>query len=521
MEIIGNEQPQQQDAHLVDAGGARAHAPLPRILVAEDDERVRRLLLMLLGSRWDVEAVEDGQRAWEAAKRDRPDLILTDVFMPHVDGLALLRRLRADADTRDVPVVLLSGGAAGGDTISGLRAGADDYILKPFSADELIVRVESRLEMNAMRQRNARQAEALAVLEAQRRWTERLLDTLPVPLLLLEPGSAEVRFANRAARRLGGDSLAVGTPLGTSAAIRWPPERGGRPLRNDELAPARGTLQLDGADVVWEREGTTKALQADSELLAAAEGRPSTSVLTLRDVTPLVEASEEMRRALRARDEFLSVASHELRTPLTTLGLQLEGLLRTMSGGTADEAVTRRLRVARAQATRLEGLVDRLLDVSRIVGGALSLTLETVDLSEIVLQVADAVRPQAEAVRSPLRVETVPGLVGQWDRRRLEQVLLNILSNALKFGPGKPIEIRTEARAGAAALRVRDHGVGMTAEQMARLFVRFERAASECHYPGLGLGLWISRQIVDALGGTITVESQPGEGATFTVLLPR
>jgi signal transduction histidine kinase len=232
----------------------------------------------------------------------------------------------------------------------------------------------------------------------------------------------------------------------------------------------------------------------------------------------------ELREAVRLRDEFLSVASHELKTPLTPLALRLQ-LLRQEVQRELDASRTPRLlghlEAADRQVRRLTLLVDSLLDATRITSGRLTLRQEDdVNLASIIREVAASFETQAARANCPLELDIPGRVLGRWDAMRLEQVVTNLLSNALKFGAGCPVLVHLEARAGVARLTVRDGGIGMDAGVRARLFGRFERGVSERHYGGLGLGLFISQQIVRALGGHIHVESEPGQGATFTVELP-
>ncbi len=228
---------------------------------------------------------------------------------------------------------------------------------------------------------------------------------------------------------------------------------------------------------------------------------------------------EEARAAVKVRDEFLSVASHELKTPLTSLGLQVELMLRTLSPESKKKG-TPRLEAIHRQLGRLSSLVESLLDVSRISAGRLELELEDVDLSALVREVVARFELEAERAACTLHVTLQEALVGRWDKLRLEQVVSNLLSNAIKYGAGKPIHLRVEPREGQAVLLVRDEGIGMTSEALRRIFNRFERAVSGRNYGGLGLGLYITRQLLEAMGGTVTAQSEPGAGSTFTVVLP-
>jgi signal transduction histidine kinase len=239
-----------------------------------------------------------------------------------------------------------------------------------------------------------------------------------------------------------------------------------------------------------------------------------------RDNAQLYDAAQ---RAIRYRDEFLSVATHELKTPLTSLQLHLTGLLRAVELGkllTEKEAVQDRLLRAEAQVTRIAALLDELLDVSRISGGRLTITRETMDLAQLAREVAGRFDAQLERAGSTLALDAAAPLAGSWDRARLDQVLSNLLGNAIKYGRGKPIALSVSAIPDGARLTVRDEGIGIPEAEQARVFERFERASTVRNYGGMGLGLWIVREIVDAHGGHIMLESAPEAGATFLVDLP-
>jgi signal transduction histidine kinase len=222
-------------------------------------------------------------------------------------------------------------------------------------------------------------------------------------------------------------------------------------------------------------------------------------------------------------DEFLSVASHELRTPLTSLRLEVANLLRLARRNelTADARLVARVEKIDAQTARLHRLIDELLDASRIAAGRLELELEEMNLAEVVEEVGLRFREEAARLGCVLGVRAPLAVVGYWDRGRVDQVVSNLVANAIKYGEGKPIEVSVDTTDDRALVMVRDSGVGIALPDHERIFGRFERAVSSRNYGGIGVGLWTVKQIVDALAGTVTVDSQPGMGATFTVALPR
>ncbi|QDE93789.1 PAS domain-containing sensor histidine kinase [Myxococcus xanthus] len=229
-----------------------------------------------------------------------------------------------------------------------------------------------------------------------------------------------------------------------------------------------------------------------------------------------------MDEAIRLRDEFLTVASHELKTPLTPLSLKLQTLARATRERRGPELLERLpadLEVMQRQVKRLSTLVGELLDVTLISSGHLRLELEPVDLGALVQEVAARFEGESQRTGTPIQAE-LDEVVGQWDRGRLEQAVSNLLSNALKYGVGHPVHLQVGRTAEHAWLSVRDEGIGIPPEAVGRIFEKFERAVSERHYGGLGLGLYVTRQNVQAMGGTIDVRSTLGQGATFTVRLP-
>jgi signal transduction histidine kinase len=252
------------------------------------------------------------------------------------------------------------------------------------------------------------------------------------------------------------------------------------------------------------------------------------AVITFVDITERRKEEAERARLLhesqemvRARDEFLALASHELRTPLTPLRLGVQHALRMVRGGSpATEELLARLMVAERQVVRLTRLVESMLDLSRLTRGELQLELAPCDLAELVREVLERSHEVLAQAGCSLDAQVEGPLPVLGDRLRLEQVLENLLSNAMKYGATCPIHLRCRAEQGRALLSVEDEGIGIPPEDQERIFGRFERAAPLRHYGGFGLGLYILREIVEGHGGSVSVASEPGQGARFTVALP-
>jgi signal transduction histidine kinase len=262
-----------------------------------------------------------------------------------------------------------------------------------------------------------------------------------------------------------------------------------------------------------------KALRQEMEKLAAASHKQEELVQQLR------HTQRELERAVQMRDDFMSMVSHELRTPLNTLYLETQLRQLHVSKGNLDSFAADRLPAMierdQRQIRSMVRLIDDMLDVTRMRRDALSIQPKPVDLAALARAVVEGLRQQAEAAGAAIALEAPPALWGVWDEFRIEQVLTNLLTNALRYGRGKPVEMVLAQVDGSARITVRDQGIGIAPEDQQRIFEQFERTAdSRKHASGLGLGLYITRKIVCLHNGRIEVESTPGEGALFRVELP-
>lgn len=235
------------------------------------------------------------------------------------------------------------------------------------------------------------------------------------------------------------------------------------------------------------------------------------------------ELLEAQKRATSIRDEFISIASHELKTPLTAMKLQSQiARYRAKDGNLAmsPERITKFVDLTSTQVDRLTRLVEDMLDVSRISAQKLLLEKSSFDLAVLAAEVLDRFQPQLEAAGCEAKLSAPSAVTGEWDRYRVEQILCNLLTNAIRYAAGKPVEVEVASKEGTALVRVRDHGPGVAPENLEKIFLRFERAVASSHISGLGLGLYICRQIAEAHGGTIALQSRLGHGSAFTLRLP-
>ena len=287
-------------------------------------------------------------------------------------------------------------------------------------------------------------------------------------------------------------------------------------LRSGLLVPIVGRHETIGVLGLVAAESNRRYRPDDVALFEELGRRAGTAIENAR-------LYRQTENAVRLRDDFLSIASHELKTPLTSMQLQVSGIRRSVSRPDSlnIEKLARRVDVIDQQLDRLTALIGGLLDVSRTTAGRLQLEIGDVDLRSTVHDAIARLRTELENAGCAISVDVDEGIVGRWDKMRLDQVITNFVTNAIKYGAGKPIDVRgRRSQRGTAILTVADRGIGIASDDQSRIFDRFERAVSVQNYGGLGLGLWIIKEFVSAMGGAVSVESRPGEGATFTAELP-
>jgi PAS domain S-box-containing protein len=499
-----------------------------RIVLADDNSDMRAYVGALIAPLYEVESVGDGEAALEAILRKRPDLVITDVMMPKLDGIGVVRAIRSDPKLSGLPVILLSARAGEEARIEGLDAGADDYLTKPFGARELLARIGAILELSRVRARN----------EAQLRESE-----IRLQRALDDSSATEQRF------RATFENAAVGiAQVGLDG--RWL-------LVNDRLCEITGysreeMLQRTYVDITYPEDLgpdlalAERMLKGEIEtytlqkryvrkdrslvwvnltvaLVRSASGAPEHYISVVEDITERKRAEEELRRAARLKDEFLAMLAHELRNPLAPIRNASEVLARVLPGNPhAQEPIG----MIRRQTAHLTRLVDDLLDVSRITQGRIQLQRRPVDLAGVVSQALETVAPMIREKRH--NVAVVSGqfpLYVNGDSARLVQCLVNVLANAAKYtDAGGEIRVETRPQAEQVIIEISDNGIGLSPELLPRvfeLFVQGDRTLDRAQ-GGLGIGLSVVQRLIEMHGGQVSAHSQGlGKGSCFEIRLPR
>ena len=520
-------------AQALDAEPARPPGPHAgaHILLADDNADMREYVRRLLAAQgWQVEEAADGDQALARARLRVPDLVLTDVMMPGLDGFGLLAALRADERTRAVPVVMLSARASEEAAIEGLQHGADDYIVKPFSANALVSRVAARLDIaRASAQRLTREQAIRAEVMAERQKLLSLFMQAPIAIAILEEPRLTFVFANPAYRALVGGRDVLDQPL-----LEVLPELAGQGLDTIIETVMTTGVPFIGTEIPVNLDRTGTGTREDlhfnvvySPRRGASGGVDGVLVWGI-DVTEQVAARRlietllaQLKLADRRKDEFLAMLAHELRNPLAAIGAAVDVLAR-LDGKPVPSRV---LDIVRRQSKQLARLVDDLLDVSRVTEGKVLLQRRTTAVADFVQQAVDACQTEIAGRRHSLSVAIdAEPLFVDGDPVRLTQIITNLLQNAAKYTPeGGQISVQVRRQGAQVEIAVRDNGVGITAEALPHvfdLFVQDERPLSRAQ-GGLGIGLTVVQRMVGQHGGTVQARSDGRDrGSEFIVSLP-
>jgi PAS domain S-box-containing protein len=487
-----------------------------RVIVADDNADMRAYLRELLAPVYVVETAADGEQALAAAREQRPDLILTDVMMPHLDGFGLLAAIRGDESLRSVPVVLLSARAGEEARIEGFDAGADDYMTKPFAARELIARIGAVLELSRMRRVSE---EELRRRNAQ---FQTLLNEAPLGVYMVD-ADFRIREMNPTAKATFGDIPdLIGRDFDPVVHMMWPKAHADEVVRlfrhtletgEPYVAPEHIERRLD--------RGVTEFYEWQINRIAGPDGRYGV-VCYFRDISTHILARSALQFADRQKDEFLAMLAHELRNPLAPI----QNASSLLEATTLQEPRARfSVGVIKRQVTQLTRLVDDLLDVSRITQGRIELKHEPLDLGSIIAQAVEVVDGLFREKRHKVSIASgYQPLHVLGDNARLVQCIGNVLTNSAKYTDADgEIQIRSFQEGRHAVLRITDNGLGIPAELLPRifdLFVQSERTLDRSQ-GGLGIGLSVVKRLIQMHGGEVIARSDGiGRGATFEIRLP-
>jgi PAS domain S-box-containing protein len=496
----------------------------PRVLLADDNADMREYVRSLLGRRYRFSSVGDGRSALESIRQSPPDLLLTDVMMPGLDGFELLAALRADERTRTLPVILISARAGEESRIEGLAAGADDYLVKPFTARELRALVESQLHLARVR----RDTEDALRIRAEQ--FETLLQRAPLGVYLID-ADFRVREANpiacaaiglEAADLIGRRLDDVIRPACDEATIA---EFVGN-LRH--VMQSGESLTMAEQEVVRIDRGANEYYEWRIDRISLPDGDVGL-VCYFMDISQQVLARkgiEESRAALqdadRRKDDFLATLAHELRNPLAPIASGLHALQLLEN----DAATTSRLhKMLNRQVEHMVRLVDDLMEVARITRGKIEIEKRRVDLATIIEGAVEVAKPYIGTRKHQLVVDIGDEpLHLDADLVRVEQTLANLLNNAARYTEeGGTIRLRARRDGSDAVVIVQDNGIGISAEMLPKVFEPFTQVQTgrSRGHGGLGVGLTLARTLVELHGGTLEARSEGiGKGSEFTVRLP-
>ena len=510
----GIEVAEEQRASAIAAQPAAAENPRPFVLLADDNADMRQYVMRLLGIRYEVLAVSDGRAALAAIGKRRPDLVLSDVMMPNLDGYGLLKELRANPVTAGIPVIFLSARAGEQATVDGLVAGADDYLVKPFSARELMARVGSAITLARVR---SQAAEQLRISDERFKAVQEASPDGFMVLDAVRNAQGEVvdfrwTYVNDAGAKLVGQTrdFLVGRTL-----LEVHPG-------NQPQGLFARYVQLIADGVPWVSEGKYErdGLNVMARLAVARVG--DGLAISIVDLSARMRAEEGLREAGRQKDEFLAMLAHELRNPLAPIRNASELLAKVPPGDSRSHAI---VDIIRRQVVHLTRLVDDLLDVSRITQRRIELKRETVDIAEVIRQAVETVEPLiGERGHRLQMVSSYRALHVNGDFARLVQCLVNIVTNAAKYtDPGGEIRLESREDGGRVVVEVSDNGAGIPASLVPRifdLFVQGKRTLDRAQ-GGLGIGLSVVQKLIEMHGGSVAAHSEgEGHGSTFRVILP-
>ena len=522
--------PADKEAEAREDTGAAGHpAPLGRVLVADDNADLRDYIRHLLGTRHEVLLATDGLDALETARREKPDLILTDVMMPRLSGFELLHALRGDPATHLIPVIMLSARAGDEARLQGIEQGADDYLVKPFSGRELLAKVNSHLSLAALRREALEREQAYASeLETRVRdrsrevvqWRDRYELAVQSSGHLLfdwDPQTGHLVYRRGLEQITGYSEEELGHHVKGWLGLVHPEDRARLENALEKVVTEGGTYHLSYRLI--HRSGRTVQIEANGQMVPPTEGQGEHLLGFAQDVTERYEAELALHAANdELRRSNAELASHDLQEPIRSVG-SFAGLLSRRYGSLLDERGTKYLDHIEQGAGRMQTLVQDLLNFSRL--NAERPLLRPTDAAHVVNEALVRLNAAVQEKEAEVEVRALPSVLA--DGPRLVQLFQNLIGNAIKFSrPGVTPHVEISARREGEQwhFTVQDNGIGVDEPYRERIFEMFQRLHGRDHYVGNGMGLAICRKIATQHGGQLWMDSVPGEGSTFHLLLP-
>ena len=491
-----------------------------RVLIVDDNADMRAYLTNLLAPLYDVQVASDGGDALDQVHRDAPALIVSDIMMPRLDGFELVKALRADPSTAAIPVILLSARAGEESTLEGLAHGADDYLVKPFSARELLARVRAHLAFSR-------------TLRTERARLITLFEQSPSFIAVVHGPEHVFEAANGAYLSLVGRRDIIGKPV--LDALPEIADQGFKQLLDRVYSTG---IPYVGREVRVElarvegQPAEERYVDFVYNPIIESDGRISGVFVHGVDITSQVRARMEVEQLYQtvkdandAKQQFLAAMSHELRTPLNAV-IGYADLLSLGVRGPITDAQRTDIERIRSASSFLLTLINDILNFSKVEAGQIDLHPSPVPVENVLRSARELIEPHVQRQGLHFEVAAVdPRMIAFADPERLQQIILNVLINAVKFTPaGGTIRLSADEQDGCVRLHVEDTGRGIAEDQLERIFepfVQLDRSAGPESQKGLGLGLAISRELARRMSGDIVAASRLGVGSRFTVILPK
>jgi signal transduction histidine kinase len=502
-----------------------------RVLVVDDNADMRAYALRMLRDAYDVDSATDGVEALERIAERVPDLVISDIMMPRLDGFGLIKELRRNERTRTLPVILLSARAGEESTEEGLQSGADDYLVKPFAARELLARVRTHIELARVRTETHRLK--VEAIERERRRLAEIFENAPSVIGVLRGQEHVFEAANPAYLELVGNRELIGKTV--RDALPEIEGQGYFELLDRVFATGEPYVGTEARVLLRRSRGEEleeRFVNFVYQPLRGADGRVDGILAHGVDVTPQVLARREIDELYRrvneanaSKSQFLAAMSHELRTPLNAILGYADLLLFGVRGPLADVQLADLERI-RGASRYLLSLINDILNFTRLEAGQVDFRIATVDLRTLFDRTRAFVAQRIEEKGLEFQWVSPPeGVAIRADEERTQQILLNLLTNAAKFTDrGGVVSADFTFDDTTVHIHVRDTGRGIALDHQARIFdpfVQIDRSVSGEADQGLGLGLAISRDLARRMDGDISVTSTVGVGSTFTLSLPR